>query len=142
MLVDLPSQTAKGLDSPIDGRTHDRDVEVLCGKINYPTDFLVLGSQQDNFCPIIFGRPFLNTVNAKIDCNKETISVNFGDVSHEFNFSKFSRQPRDRALSSKDEIIGLASIAVPPTDRLEQYLLDHENDMHMHERNEIDKNFL
>ena len=39
-----------------------RDVEVLCGKIKYPTDFLVLGSPQDDFCPIIFGRPFLNTV--------------------------------------------------------------------------------
>ena len=36
-----------------------RDVEVLCGKIKYPTDFLVLASPQDNFCPIIFGRPFL-----------------------------------------------------------------------------------
>ena len=36
-----------------------RDVEVSCGKIKYPTDFLVLGSPQDNFCPIIFGRPFL-----------------------------------------------------------------------------------
>ena len=47
-----------------------RDVEVLCGKIKYPTDFLVLGSEQDNFCPIIFGRPFLNTVNAEIDCVK------------------------------------------------------------------------
>ena len=39
-----------------------RDVQVLCGKIKYPTDFLVLGSPQDDFCPIIFGRPFLNTV--------------------------------------------------------------------------------
>ena len=28
-------------------------------------------------------------------------------------------------LPSKDEIIGLASIVVPPTDPLEQYLLDH-----------------
>ena len=36
-----------------------RDVEVLCGKVKYPVDFLVLGSPQDNFCPIIFGRPFL-----------------------------------------------------------------------------------
>ena len=44
-------------------------------------------------------------------------------------------------MHSKDEIIGLASITVPPTDPLEQYLLDHENDMHMHERNEIDKKF-
>ena len=32
-----------------------RDVEALCGKIKYPTDFLVLGSPQDDFCPIIFG---------------------------------------------------------------------------------------
>ena len=40
-----------------------RDVEVLCGKIKYPTDFLVLGSPQDDFCPIIFGRPFLNISN-------------------------------------------------------------------------------
>ena len=73
-----------------------RDVEVLCGKVKYPTDFLVLGSPQDDFCPIFFGRPFLNTVNAKIDCKRETVSVNFGDVSHEFNFSKFSRHPRDK----------------------------------------------
>ena len=29
-----------------------RDVEVLCEKIKYPTDFLVLGSPQDDFCPI------------------------------------------------------------------------------------------
>ena len=41
-----------------------RDVEGLCGKVKYPTYFLVLGSPQDDFCPIIFGRPFLNTVNA------------------------------------------------------------------------------
>ena len=64
-----------------------RDVEVLCGKIKYHTDFLVLGSPQDDFCPIIFGRPFLNTVNAKIDCKKQTLGVSFGDQSHEFNFS-------------------------------------------------------
>ena len=59
----------------------------------------------------------------------------------EFNFSKFSRQPYKKELPSKDEIIGLASIAMPPIDPLEQYLLDHENDMHMHERIEIDKTF-
>ena len=41
--------------------------------------------------------------------------------------------------SNKDEIIGLASIAVPPTDPLEQYLLDHENDMFMNKRREIDE---
>jgi len=53
----------------------------------------------------------LNTVNAKIDCAKEIVSVDFGGMSHEFNFSKFRRQPHDKELPSKDEIIGLASIA-------------------------------
>jgi hypothetical protein len=57
------------------------DVEVLCGKIKYPADFLVLGTEQDNFCPIIFGRPFLNTFNAEIDCAKEKVRVKFGDSS-------------------------------------------------------------
>ena len=60
---------------------------------------------------------------------------------HDFNFSKFSRQPHDKELPSKDEIIGLASIATPPNDPLEQYLLDHENDMFMNERREIDEVF-
>ena len=31
-----------------------RDVEVLCGKVKYPADFLVLGSPQDSFCRYIW----------------------------------------------------------------------------------------
>ena len=108
----------------------------MCGKVKYPADFLVLGSPQDAFCPIIFGRPFLNTVNTRIDCEKYVVTIGLDDITHEFNFAKFRRQPRDKELSSKDEIIGLASIAVPSTDPLEQYLLDHENYMFMNERRE------
>ena len=63
-------------------------------------------------------------------------------MSHEFNFSKFRRQHREEELPSKDEIIGLASIVVPPNDPLEHYLLDHENDMFMNERREIDEGSL
>ena len=58
-----------------------------------------------------------------------------------FNFVKFHRQPHDKELPSKDEIIGLASIVVPPSDLLEQYLLDHENDMFMNEKKEIEEVF-
>ena len=89
----------------------------------------------------IFGRTLLNTVNAKIDCEKDVVTIGLGDLSHEFNFSKFHRQHREEELPSKDEIIGLASIAMPPSDPLEQYLLDHENDMFMNERREIDEVF-
>ena len=54
---------------------------------------------------------------------------------------KFSRKLHEKKLPNRIELIGLASIAMPPTDALEQYLLDHENDLHMHERNEIDQIF-
>ena len=53
----------------------------------------------------------------------------------------FIDNPHDRELPSKDEIIGLASIVVPPSDPLEQYLLDHQNDMFMNKRREIDEVF-
>src|ERR1043165_6662170 len=58
-----------------------RDVEVLCGKVKYPTNFLVLGSVQDSFCPIIFGRPFLKPCRAVIDCKKGKFLLN-SMVSH------------------------------------------------------------
>ena len=75
----------------------------------------------------------MNTVNAKIDCKKDVVTIGLDYMSHEFNFFKFRIQHREEELPSKDEIIGLASIVVPPSDPLEQYLLDHENDFHMHE---------
>ncbi|KAI4979898.1 hypothetical protein ZWY2020_016651 [Hordeum vulgare] len=107
--------------------------------MKYPADFLVLATTQDSFCPIIFGRPFLHTVNAHIDCEKQTVTIGFEGLSHEFYFSKFGRQPHGKELPSKDETIALASIVVPPTDPLDHYFLEHENDMHMDESDEIDR---
>ena len=61
-----------------------RDVEVLCGKVTYPTDFLVLGAPQDDVCPIIFGRPVLSFGNARRDCKKVVDTFGMGDWTHEF----------------------------------------------------------
>src|SRR4051812_10438598 len=120
-----------------------RDVEVLCGKVKYPTVFLVLGSVQDSFFPIIFGRPFLITCGAIIDCKKGKVSVEFNGEPYEFNFSKFSKQPRGTDLSSNDKIIEeIASIDIPPDDTLQQFMEDHENDMRMQERSELEDIFL
>src|SRR4051812_41912306 len=80
-----------------------RDVEVLCGKVKYPTDFLVLGSVQDSFCPIIFGRTFPRTCGAIIDCKNCKVSVKFNGEPYEFNFSKFSKQPHGTDLPSRDK---------------------------------------
>src|SRR3954469_23528470 len=115
-----------------------RDVEVLCGKVKCPTEFLVLGSVQDSFCPIIFGGPLLSTCGAIIYCKKGKVSVEFNGEPYEFNFSKFSKQPRGTDLSSNDKIIEeFASIDIPPDDTLQQFMEDHENDMRMQERNEL-----
>src|SRR5664279_4273779 len=120
-----------------------RDVEVICGKVKYPTDFLVLGTIKDEFCPIIFGRPFLNTCGVVIDFKKEKVTVKFEGETYEFNFSKFARQCHDKELPNEDNIIErIASIAIPPDDPLQHYLLDHENEMFMQEREEIENIFL
>jgi hypothetical protein len=79
-----------------------RDVKVLCGKTKYPTDFLILGTEASKTCPIIFGRPFLNTCGAVIDCKKEKILIKFDGESYEFNFSKFTKAPYENELP--DEI--------------------------------------
>jgi hypothetical protein len=75
-----------------------RDVEVLCGKTKYPTDFLVLGKEASKTCPIIFGRPFLNTCGAVIDYKKEKFFTKFDGESYEFNFSKFAKTPFENEL--------------------------------------------
>jgi hypothetical protein len=78
-----------------------RDVEVLCGKTKYPTDFLILGREASKTCPIIFGRPFLNTCGAVIDCKKEKFFTKFDGESYEFNFSKFAETPYENELCNE-----------------------------------------
>ena len=53
----------------------------------------------------------------------------------------FVDNPMIKNCLLKIKIIGLASIVVPPNDPLEQYLLDHGNDMFTNERMEIDEVF-
>ena len=98
---------------------------------------------QDRFCPIIYGRPFLRTCGAIIDCKKGKVSIEFNGEPYEFNFSKFSKKPRGTDLSSNDKITEkTSSIAIPPNDPFQQFMEDHENDMHMQERNGLDDIFL
>ncbi|KAK1632146.1 hypothetical protein QYE76_006461 [Lolium multiflorum] len=120
-----------------------RDVEVLCGKIKYPADFLVLGSAASKSCPIIFGRPFLNTCGAVIDCKKEKIVTKFAGESYEFNFSKFAKTPYKADLPNNDfRVEQCASIALAPNNPLQQHLEDSESEVFREERNELDEIFL
>ncbi|KAK1682427.1 hypothetical protein QYE76_043275 [Lolium multiflorum] len=120
-----------------------RDVEVLCGKIKYPADFLVLGSAASKSCPIIFGRPFLNTCGAVIDCKKEKIVTKFAGESYEFNFSKFAKTPYKADLPNNGfRVEQCASIALAPNNPLQQHLEDSESEVFREERNELDEIFL
>ncbi|KAK1698327.1 hypothetical protein QYE76_015024 [Lolium multiflorum] len=120
-----------------------RDVEVLCGKIKYPADFLVLGSAASDYCPIIFGRPFLNTCGAIIDCKKEKILTKFAGESYEFNFSKFTKTPYKVDLPSNDfKMEQCASIVLVPNNPLQQHLEDSESEIFRKERDELEEIFL
>jgi hypothetical protein len=116
-----------------------RDVEVLCGKTKYPTNFLVLGTEPSKTCPIIFGRCFLNTCGAVIDCKKEKILTKFDGESCEFNFSKFTKAPYENELPNEDfRVEQLASIDLAPNNALQQFMEDHESEVFREERDEID----
>ncbi|KAK1682052.1 hypothetical protein QYE76_042900 [Lolium multiflorum] len=120
-----------------------RDVEVLCGKIKYPADFLVLGSAASDYCPIIFGRPFLNTCGAIIDCKKEKILTKFAGESYEFNFSKFTKTPYKVDLPSNDfKMEQCASIVLVPNNPLQQHLENSESEVFRKERDELEEIFL
>ncbi|KAK1604954.1 hypothetical protein QYE76_028627 [Lolium multiflorum] len=120
-----------------------RDVEVLCGKIKYPADFLVLGSAASKYCPIIFGRPFLNTCGAIIDCKKEKILTKFAGESYEFNFSKFTKTPYKADLPNNDfKVEQCASIVLAPNNPLQQHLENSESEVFREERDELDEIFL
>ncbi|KAK1698954.1 hypothetical protein QYE76_015651 [Lolium multiflorum] len=120
-----------------------RYVEVLCGKIKYPADFLVLGSAASDYCPIIFGRPFLNTCGAIIDCKKEKILTKFAGESYEFNFSKFTKTPYKADLPSNDfKMEQCASIVLVPNNPLQQHLENSESEVFRKERDELEEIFL
>ncbi|KAK1558032.1 hypothetical protein QYE76_018749, partial [Lolium multiflorum] len=100
-----------------------RDVEVLCGKIKYPADFLVLGSAAN--------------------CKKEKIVTKFAGESYEFNFSKFAKTPYKADLPNDDfRVEQCASIALAPNNPLQQHLENSESEVFREERDELDEIFL
>ncbi|RVW73712.1 Transposon Ty3-I Gag-Pol polyprotein [Vitis vinifera] len=65
------------------------DVLVQVGKFYYPVDFVVLDTdptvKEENYVPIILGRPFLATSNAIINCRNGVMQLTFGNMTLELN---------------------------------------------------------
>ena len=72
------------------------DVLIKIDSLFIPCDFYILDMECDssnNNTLILFGRPFLKTVNTKINCGKDTLSMNVGDEVIEFNFNDVIKYP-------------------------------------------------
>ncbi|XP_073133386.1 uncharacterized protein [Henckelia pumila] len=67
------------------------DVLVKVDKFIFQADFVILDIEADHGAPLIFGRPFLATADAKIDVKKGEISM---DVEYErVMFNLFMKPP-------------------------------------------------
>jgi hypothetical protein len=80
------------------------DVLVKIDSLVILCDFYILDMEHDscdssNNTPILFGRPFLKTVNTKIDCGKDTLSLEVGDEKIEFNFHDAMKYPYNNVYS-------------------------------------------
>jgi len=81
-----------------------KDVLVKIDSLVIPCDFYILDMEHDscdssNNTPILFGRPFLKTANTKIDCGKDTLSMEVGDEKIEFNFHDAMKYPYSNVYS-------------------------------------------
>ncbi|KAK1693570.1 hypothetical protein QYE76_010267 [Lolium multiflorum] len=76
-------------------------------------------------------------------CKKEKIVTKFAGESYEFNFSKFAKTPYKADLPNNDfRVEQCASIALAPTNPLQQHLENSESEVFREERNELDEIFL
>lgn len=119
-----------------------QDVYIILGTFTYPIDLVVMEIPEDDFCPIIFGRPFMNTVGAQIDYKKEIVSLCYGEEKREFHFSRFKNHlQHDEDKSTEDKTITqLAAIYFgTPKDELIRSLTDYEQGPEDLEKEEIDQ---
>ena len=86
------------------------DVLVKIDKFYYPVDFVVLDTEpianEPNHVPIIFGRPFLATANAIINCRNGVMQLTFGNMTLELNIFHLNNKhqlPEDENLMT-DEV--------------------------------------
>ncbi|KAK1645760.1 hypothetical protein QYE76_063565 [Lolium multiflorum] len=82
-------------------------------------------------------------VEVLCDCKKEKIVTKFAGESYEFNFSKFAKTSYKADLPNEDfRVEQCASIALAPSNPLQQHLENSESEVFREERDELDEIFL
>ncbi|XP_050217462.1 uncharacterized protein LOC126668300 [Mercurialis annua] len=69
------------------------NVLVKVNKFIFPVDFVVLDYAADRDCPMILGRPFMNTGRALIDVHDGKLTLRIREESVEFDMKKITRYP-------------------------------------------------
>nr|XP_027118586.1 uncharacterized protein LOC113735799 [Coffea arabica] len=129
IIIQLADRTNAYLDGLVE------DVLVKINDLVFPADFYVLDMDDDHSLdpsPLLLGRPFLSTIQTKIDINKGTLSMKFdGEIVHfnifdtmkypsnsNFNFV-FSVNAIDSAVQEVFETVGRDELEVILTKHLE-----------------------
>ena len=85
-----------------------KDDLVKVDKFYYPVDFIVLDTEPvaegTNHVPIIFGRPFLATSNAIINCRNGVMQLTFGNMTLELNIFHLSSKHKSMEEQEPDEV--------------------------------------
>ena len=84
------------------------DVLIQVDKFYYPVDFVVLDTEpvavENNYVPIILGRPFLATSNAIINFRNGVMQLTFGNMTLELNIFHLSKKHLQPVEEGPEEV--------------------------------------
>ncbi|XP_065879878.1 uncharacterized protein [Euphorbia lathyris] len=99
MVLQLADQTTKRPYGIIE------DILVKVDKFIFPTDFVILDFAYDVNCPLIFGRPFMNTGRALVDVSEGKVVLRIGDDKIEFDMNQVMKYPMEDFACMKLDLI-------------------------------------
>ena len=106
------------------------DVLIQVDKFYYPVDFVVLDTEPAaagaNYVPIIFGRPFMATSNAIINCRNGVMQLTFGNMTLELNIFHLSKKHMQSVEDVPEEVCIIYTILEEQVDQ--QGMLDMLNE--------------
>ncbi|GJV47309.1 reverse transcriptase domain-containing protein [Tanacetum coccineum] len=87
-----------------------KDVRLMVGKFQFPSDFVVVDFEPDLRVPLILGRSFLKTSHALIDVYEGEITLHVGKEAITFNLDQTSRYTAnyDHMTANRIDVIELA----------------------------------
>ncbi|XP_055959792.1 uncharacterized protein LOC130014856 [Mercurialis annua] len=81
------------------------DVLVKVDKFIFPVDFVVLDYAADKTCPMILGRPFMNTGRALIDVHAGRLTLRIDDDKVEFDMKRIMRNTFEEVECMKLDMV-------------------------------------